>query len=155
MSAHHVWGQRGRVLLPQPTERGPNGRKLCRLCHEEVPPGRQSWCSEACVQAGALKVSWPAMRAHIERRDRVCQLCGTDHPGLHFGAALFNWRGLRYREHGPFRLPPSHPWEVDHILPVSAGGTDDPANLRLLCRRCHLAVTREWRRSKSKKGGAA
>jgi hypothetical protein len=25
--------------------------------------------------------------------------------------------------------------EVDHIRPVSVGGTDDPANLRAVCRR--------------------
>lgn len=27
--------------------------------------------------------------------------------------------------------------EVDHIVPRSQGGTDDPANLRTLCRKCH------------------
>jgi hypothetical protein len=25
--------------------------------------------------------------------------------------------------------------EIDHIRPVSIGGTDDPANLRAVCRR--------------------
>ena len=31
------------------------------------------------------------------------------------------------------------PWilEVDHIIPVSMGGSDHPDNLRLLCVRCH------------------
>lgn len=27
--------------------------------------------------------------------------------------------------------------EVDHITPVSQGGTDHPSNLRILCRRCN------------------
>jgi 5-methylcytosine-specific restriction enzyme A len=27
---------------------------------------------------------------------------------------------------------------VDHITPRSAGGTDDPSNLRALCTACHL-----------------
>lgn len=29
--------------------------------------------------------------------------------------------------------------EVDHIVPVIDGGTDDPANLRSLCHDCHAA----------------
>ena len=37
--------------------------------------------------------------------------------------------------------------EVDHITPVSRGGTDDMTNLRALCRRCHATKTaREGRR---------
>ena len=37
--------------------------------------------------------------------------------------------------------------EVDHIQPRSAGGGDDPANLRVLCRTCHKVKTqRESRR---------
>ena len=28
--------------------------------------------------------------------------------------------------------------EVDHILPVSRGGTDDRSNLRAVCRTCNL-----------------
>jgi hypothetical protein len=30
-----------------------------------------------------------------------------------------------------------HALEVDHIVPKSAGGSDDPENLRLLCRSCN------------------
>lgn len=29
--------------------------------------------------------------------------------------------------------------EVDHIIPVSQGGTDHPSNLQAACRPCHLA----------------
>jgi len=32
--------------------------------------------------------------------------------------------------------------EVDHIVAVDAGGTDDPSNLQPLCRSCHAAKTR-------------
>lgn len=41
-------------------------------------------------------------------------------------------------------------WNVDHILPVLDGGTDDPANLRLLCKRCHIAVGYEQRAARRK-----
>lgn len=29
--------------------------------------------------------------------------------------------------------------EVDHIIPVTQGGTDHPSNLQAACRECHLA----------------
>ncbi len=31
--------------------------------------------------------------------------------------------------------------ELDHIVNVARGGTDDPANLQILCRSCHAAKT--------------
>lgn len=31
--------------------------------------------------------------------------------------------------------------EVDHIIPLEAGGTDDRANLQALCRQCHKQKT--------------
>ena len=40
-------------------------------------------------------------------------------------------------------------WEVDHIVAVEDGGTDDPANLRLLCKRCHKERTALQRRQKA------
>ena len=33
--------------------------------------------------------------------------------------------------------------EVDHIVPLTKGGTDDLANLQGLCRECHAAKTAE------------
>jgi len=36
--------------------------------------------------------------------------------------------------------------ECDHITPLAEGGTDDLANLRTLCRDCHIAITREHTR---------
>ncbi|WP_276141143.1 HNH endonuclease [Rhodococcus sp. T2V] len=31
--------------------------------------------------------------------------------------------------------------DLDHIVSVAEGGTDDPSNARLLCRRCHTPKT--------------
>lgn len=31
--------------------------------------------------------------------------------------------------------------EVDHIIPLAAGGSNEDSNLRFLCRPCHLDVT--------------
>jgi hypothetical protein len=36
-------------------------------------------------------------------------------------------------------------WEVDHVIPVKDGGTDNPANLRLVCHDCHVAIGYEQR----------
>lgn len=56
------------------------------------------------------------------------------------------WRRIRLgvlAEH-PFCQTPGCPWpasEVDHIVPLSAGGTHDRDNLQALCKRCHSAKT--------------
>lgn len=54
-----------------------------------------------------LKVRWDVLK----RDDYVCVKCGG--------------------------RPPDVELEVDHIVPVSCGGTNDLTNLRTLCRRCN------------------
>lgn len=41
--------------------------------------------------------------------------------------------------------PLSAQWELDHIIPLSAGGPDDLSNLQILCANCHAAKTQEER----------
>jgi 5-methylcytosine-specific restriction protein A len=31
--------------------------------------------------------------------------------------------------------------ELDHIVPISKGGTNDGSNLQMLCKQCHLTKT--------------
>ena len=32
-------------------------------------------------------------------------------------------------------------WDIDHILPLALGGTNEPDNLQILCKPCHRAKT--------------
>lgn len=59
--------------------KGPNGRARCTWCLEEVPKGRQSWCSGACVEAYQLQSDWGIIRKAVYQRDRgICANCATD-----------------------------------------------------------------------------
>jgi 5-methylcytosine-specific restriction enzyme A len=44
--------------------------------------------------------------------------------------------------------------EVDHITPIRDGGTNDPDNLRALCKSCHSKVTARYRAGKKTLSGA-
>lgn len=71
----------GKELLRRGEERGPGGRRICRYvhCHNEVPPGRRTWCSDECVHLYRLQAHWNYARQHLRKREKgVCQVCGTD-----------------------------------------------------------------------------
>jgi 5-methylcytosine-specific restriction endonuclease McrA len=68
-----------------------------------APIERGSYCAAHRQRKGSTR-AWRALRERILARDgHVCVVCGA---------------------------PAS---EVDHIRPVSVGGSDDPANLRAVC----------------------
>lgn len=107
--------------------RGPNGRRLCRWCHEEVPLGRRSWCNDDCMMHGTFTYS----RSVAMRRDGYkCLICFSD----------VNYPGRWPRDRS---LPAG---EVDHIVAVRDGGSHHPDNLRTVCHPCHVARTKEQRR---------
>lgn len=63
----------------------------------------------------------PQLRTEIlERNGFTCQRCGSG-PG----------------DQDPFNPDRKVRLHVDHILPISQGGTDDRANLRVLCSACN------------------
>jgi 5-methylcytosine-specific restriction protein A len=62
---------------------------------------------------------WRKLRASVMMRDKgLCQLCLASH-----------------------RVTPAN--ECDHIIPKHKGGTDDPANLQMLCSPCHADKTQK------------
>lgn len=127
------------------------GRPVCRWCRQPVRPPRRTFCSERCVHEWRIRTDPAFLREAVWIRDRgICQRCLVD-----LAEAERQWRK---------RKPPTRSvrltrawlqarprWEVDHIVPVADGGGEcGLANLRLLCRPCHVAVTRAWRiRAKS------
>lgn len=100
--------------------------RRCGWCAQPCSGRRTAWCSNACRDRFYRVWSWEAVARYVRERDETCRRCGTADPGEPHGA--------RYAA-----------WEVDHIIPVRHGGTDDPANLRLLCHACHVAVGYEQR----------
>lgn len=67
-------------------------------------------------ERGRSGSAWMAVRAGVWARDSgLCQACGR--------AVALNGVDCA---------------EIDHIVPLGAGGTNDAANLRVLCHACHM-----------------
>ena len=138
-------GAADRESLPK----GLNGRALCRWCNLEVPPSRQTFCSDWCVHEWKLRSDPGYLRAQVFQRDRgICAVCRTDCERearrlrrLRGVAAVMAWSawGLRPRQRKTL-------WDADHITPVAEGGGEcDLDNMRTLCLGCHRQVTSELR----------
>ena len=39
------------------------------------------------------------------------------------------------------KLGPSDKWDIDHVIPLCGGGSDDDDNLQLICEWCHKDKT--------------
>jgi 5-methylcytosine-specific restriction enzyme A len=147
---------------------GPNGRGLCRMCGEEVPKGRRTFCSKGCVHQYRLRNHHRYASGQLYKRDRgKCVLCGIDTYKVRRGFVkeldLCKQSGTskcreeieqRYIDEGWAPLSNRRWYSVDHILPVSEGGgpqdwpIDKPYenNLRTLCQPCHKKETAELRK---------
>jgi 5-methylcytosine-specific restriction enzyme A len=88
-------------------------------CGNLVPKGRCSAHRRAyAAQRGSPSAkgydhAWLAIRAAVLLEERCCRVCGTEQASDH----------------------------VDHLVPLSKGGTHDRDNLQRLCRSCHSRKT--------------
>ncbi len=120
---------------------------VCPLHRTALPARKRVWCGAGqqtpegaitCYWAFHLRYGrikdWNTIRAQVIDRDgRRCVACGA---------------GQRRVEISGGWVWSSEPrLEVDHIVEIQDGGPEfDPANLRTLCRACHLAKTNARRR---------
>ncbi len=98
----------------------------CKICGELfVSQYRARTCSAPCQEANEPKGEWidPTTRYSIYHRDGwACHLCNKPVP-----------RNLQWCNED---WQPDYP-TLDHIVPRSHGGTDDPSNLRLAHMYCN------------------
>ena len=135
----------GGWIAPSELERTPSGRPLCRWCRNQVPKGRRTFCSDACVHDWKLRTDPGYLRDKVFERDRgMCARCGCDTVALRrdmrkldFAARRVFLREWKLREGSRKSF-----WDADHIVPVSEGGGQcDLSNMRTLCLRCHGQAT--------------
>lgn len=139
-------GFANRASLP----RGENGRPLCRWCNLEVPPGRQTFCSEYCVNEWRLRTDPGYLREQVFARDHgICAGCSVDahRAWLELKRARGGHRLKLLAHWGLKSVHRKTLWDADHIVPVvEGGGQCDLDNIRTLCLRCHRQATQELRR---------
>jgi 5-methylcytosine-specific restriction protein A len=137
--------QTGGWANPRELPKGPNGRSLCRRCGTEVPRGRRTFCSAACVHEWKLRTDPGYLREKVFERDRgVCAGCGVDATSLrrHFLKLDYKSRHRFLLDWGLKEGFRKSLWDADHIIPVAEGGGEcDLENMRTLCLKCHRAVT--------------
>jgi 5-methylcytosine-specific restriction enzyme A len=135
----------GGSAAPSTLELGLAGRPLCRWCRSEVPKGRRTFCSEACIHEWKLRTDPGYLRDKVFARDRgVCAQCGADTVALRrdmrkldFAARRQFLKQWKLREGSRKSL-----WDADHIVPVAEGGGQcDLSNMRTLCLLCHGKAT--------------
>jgi len=99
--------------------------KHCRACAKPVAGRRRFWCSNRCEMSfWARYETVHFTKRHVFTRDgSKCRNCGkkAQKPIVPSGPNYPNPRAL----------------ELDHIIPLHQGGTHDPNNLQMLCKKCH------------------
>lgn len=127
-------------------QKGAHGRGLCRRCGKEVPKGRYTFCSDACVHEWKLRTDPGYLREQVFVRDRgVCAQCGLDTEALRKDKRKLDYAARRKfeKEWGSRRKL----WDADHVIPVAEGGGEcDLANMRTLCLKCHREATAALRK---------
>jgi 5-methylcytosine-specific restriction endonuclease McrA len=82
----------------------------------------------------------------LVRRDGArCRECQIAHRTIWRNAGIFSTSAPEHYRYT--RVNPSSNLEIEHIIPLSKGGTNDKTNLQLLCGACHKQKTAAERRS--------
>ena len=118
-------------------------RSPCRWCAGEVPKGRLTFCSAACVHEWKLRTDSGYLRDAVFARDHgVCAICGIDTVVLRRDKLKLDYAARKKFEREWSTR--KHLWDADHIIPVCKGGGEcDLSNMRTLCLKCHRVVTSE------------
>lgn len=123
-----------------------SARGRCRWCGQDVPPGRFTFCGDACVEEWRLRTDPSFLRQKVFERDRgVCAVCGVDTEALRRDKRKLDFAARRRfeKEWGSRR----NLWDADHVTPVVEGGGEcGLVNMRTLCLKCHREATAELRR---------
>lgn len=101
-----------------------------------------------------LRCDWSVVRKHVYELGRgLCAVCGC-HPESHRAQVR---EALLEGERAALERAAAEGWprlgrvwyEIDHIKPVCEGGHEHGrANLRVVCYRCHKALTTELNRAR-------
>lgn len=130
----------------------PPPRPLCAVCNEVVPVGRRTLCSDAC-NAERFRQRMRAIRAerpdwyvvqrkqwHRNRRNARLKVESERYDPQQI-AARDKWRcslcGKKIDHKAVAPQPQS--LTMDHVLPLSLGGADTPANVRAAHHVCNSA----------------
>ncbi len=114
------------------------GTERCGVCGKPRMDGL-AYCSLDCKWFLERLASWKRMRMEVWNRG-FCDACGEGR-FLPFDALIVYDYEPDYGSHISYR-----PWVVDHIVPLSLGGSHfDLRNLQLLCPSCNSKKTHgDW-----------
>ena len=110
------------------TERRPTGPRVHRKGEDAVRAPAEPW-----RRSGYGKGYRSARQLACERAQGRCERCGRV---VAAKRADGRWTMLG--------------GQVHHVVPLRHGGTEDPANLRLLCPSCHAGADAQIRRRKGR-----
>lgn len=106
---------------------GPNGRRLCRWCGEEVPKGRRTFCGDDHVDEWLLRSDPGFLRARVWLRDHgVCSVCGLDTEALRKQLHRLSYDAM-------YGQPMEHRWESARLFRERMVALREVDRLRRAC----------------------